>query len=143
NLVGEILTNGSAGLIDLDLVKKQKLLSAYAFPYVLKDYSTLLFGGTPTEGQDLDEVKALLLDEVDKLKKGDFSEDIITSIINNEKKDALKTNENYTSRAYELMDNFTLGTDWIDRVEYTDWLSTITKQDIVDFANKYFKDNYV
>jgi hypothetical protein len=37
-----MLTNGQAGLIDLDLVKKQKLLAAYAFPYVLKDYSVLL-----------------------------------------------------------------------------------------------------
>ena len=43
NLVGNMLTNGQAGLIDLDLVKKQKLLAAYAFPYVLKDYSVLLF----------------------------------------------------------------------------------------------------
>lgn len=143
NLVGEMLTNGSAGLIDLDLVKKQKLLGAFAFPYVLKDYSSLLLGGNPTDGQSLDEVKDLLLEEIDKLKSGDFSDDLITSIINNEKKDALESNENYTDRAYELMDNFTMDGDWLRKVKYVDWLSTITKQDIVDFANKYFKDNYV
>lgn len=142
-LVGEILTNGSAGLIDLDLVKKQKLLSAYAFPYILKDYSSLLLMGNPTEGQDLDEVKSLLLQEIDSLKTGNFSESLITSIINNEKKDALQTNEKYNRRAGELMDNFTLGTDWLTRVDYVNWLGQITKQDIVDFANKYFHDNYV
>lgn len=142
-LIGEILTNGSAGLIDLNLVKKQKLLGAYAFPYVLKDYSTLLIGGNPTSGQSLDEVRELLLEEIEKLKSGDFSEEIITAIINNEKKDALESSENYTDRAYELMDNFTVGGDWLRKVKYVDWLGTITKQDIVDFSNKYFKDNYV
>ncbi len=143
NLVGEILTNGSAGLIDLNLIKKQKLLSAYAFPYVLKDYSTLLLSGNPTGDQSLDEVRELLLGQIDSLKAGNFSDDLITSIINNEKKDALEANEDYTSRAYELMDNFTVDGDWLRRVNYVDWLSTIDKQDIIDFANTYFKDNYV
>ena len=142
-LVGELLTNGSAGLIDLNLVKKQKLLSAYAFPYVLKDYSSLLLRGAPTGDQDLDEVKELLLGQIEQLKAGDFSDDLIASIINNEKKDALEANENYTARAYALMDNFTVDGDWLRQVNYVDWLSKVKKQDIVDFANRYFKDNYV
>lgn len=142
-LVGEILTNGAAGLIDLNLVQKQKLLGAYAFPYVLKDYSTLLLGGNPMEGQSLDDVKKLLLEEIAKLKSGDFSDDIITSIINNKKREVLEVNEDYTSRAYELMDNFVLGTDWKSLVTGVDWLGKVSKQDVVNFANKYFKDNYV
>lgn len=142
-LVGAVLTNGSAGLIDLNLVKKQKLLRAYAFPYVLKDYSTLLLAGNPTEGQDLDEVRDLLLEQIEKLKEGDFSDDLITSIINNERKDALEANEDYGNRAYMLMDNFTSEGDWLKQISYADWLEDITKEDVIDFANKYFKDNYV
>lgn len=143
NLIGDILTNGSAGLIDLNLVKKQKLLSAYAFSYVLQDYGMLLLGGNPAGDQSLDDVRNLLLEEIENLKKGDFSEDLITSIINNEKKDALEANEEYGSRAYSLMDNFTLDGDWLRQVTYVDWLSKVTKQDIMDFANKYFGNNYV
>lgn len=142
-LVGSILTNGSAGLIDLNLVQKQKLLSAYAFPYVLKDYSVLLLQGRPTEGQSLDEVKGLLLTELDNLKKGNFPDDLISSIINNEKKRILEENENYTSRASNLMSNFTDETDWKDKVAYVNDLSKITKADIVAFANKYLGNNYV
>src|SRR5690606_27208247 len=89
-LVGSILTNGSAGLIDLNLVKKQKLLYAYAFPYVLIDYSTLILQGGPVEGQSLDDVKALILAELDKLKKGDFPDELLTSIVNNEKKSVIE-----------------------------------------------------
>lgn len=142
-LVGSILTNGSAGLIDLNLIKKQKLLYAYAYPYILKDYSTLLFGGTPIKGQTLNDVKTLLLNEIQKLKDGNFSEDLIKSIINNEKKDLMSDVENYNRRAYYLMDNFVTGTDWLARVNYINKLNTITKQDVVDFANKYFHNNYV
>ncbi len=143
SLVGNILANGSAGLIDLNLVKKQQLLGAYAFPYILKDYGMLLLMGLPTEGQNLDQVKDLLLREINKLKKGDFSDDLITSIINNEKKHALEANESYADRASELMDNFTSDVDWLKKVEYINRLNKITKKDIMAFANKYLNDNYV
>lgn len=142
-LVGSILTNGSAGLIDLNLVKKQKLLYAYAFPYVLIDYSTLILQGGPVEGQSLDDVKALILAELDKLKKGDFPDELLTSIVNNEKKSVIEQNEKYSSRAYMLMENFTSNEDWKRQVAYVDFLSSIKKSDIVAFANKHLGNNYV
>lgn len=142
-LVGNILANGSAGLIDLNLVQKQKLLGASAFPYVLKDYSVLLLQGRPIEGQSLDQVKDLLLVELDNLKKGNFPDDLISSIVNNERKRILEENENYSSRASNLMSNFTDETDWKNKVAYVNDLSKITKADIVAFANKYLGNNYV
>lgn len=141
NLVGSMLTNGQAGLIDLDLVKKQKLLGAYAFPYVLKDYSVLLLQGNPTEGQSLDEVKALLLQEIDKLRKGEFSDDLIQSIVSNEKKNLIQKDEKYSSRADILMDEFTSEVDHKVALEYIDEISKLTKKDIMDFASKYLQDN--
>lgn len=144
NLLGSILTNGSAGLIDLDLVKSQKLLGAGAFPYILKDYSMLILQGNPSQGQSLDQVKELLLAELAKLRKGEFSEDLITSIVNNERKAQIARNESYQDRAEELMGSFTSELDWANELRNTDWLATVTKKDIVDFANKYLNDqNYV
>lgn len=144
NLLGSILTNGAAGLIDLNLVKSQKLLGAGAFPYILKDYSLLILQGNPAQGQTLDEVQNLLLGEIEKLRKGDFSEDLITSIVNNERKDKISKNDNYKSRADELMTTFTSELDWANELHYTDWLATVTKQDIIDFTNKHLNSqNYV
>lgn len=141
DLMGSILTNGKAGLFDLDLTKKQKLLSAGANDYTLKDYSVLLLSGNPIKGQSLDEVKDLMLAELSKLRKGDFSDDLITSIVNNEKKNIIIQNESYSSRARTLMNDFTTGVDWRDEVGSINELSKITKAQIVAFANKYLNDN--
>ena len=143
DLVGQILTNGKAGLIDLNLVKKQKLLRASASAFTLIDYGVLFMQGTPTQGQSLEEVKALMLGQIDSLKKGHFDNSLITSIINNQKKNKIMAIESYDSRANDLMDAFTSELDWKDQVAYTDQLSKLTKKDIVAFANKYFQENYI
>jgi predicted Zn-dependent peptidase len=144
DLMSSMLANGKAGLIDLDLVKKQKLLSAVAGSYTLKDYSVLLMRGNPIKGQTLDEVKDLMLGELAKLRSGDFSDDLISSIVNNEKKRIILENESYTDRANNLMNVFTAGTDWKTSVGLVNEYSKITKAQIVAFANKYLNDqNYV
>ncbi|MEO6548498.1 MAG: insulinase family protein [Ferruginibacter sp.] len=142
-LVGQILTNGKAGLMDLNLVKKQKLLRASAFAYTLIDYGVLFMQGSPTQGQSLEDVRALMMDEIVNLKKGNFDDDLITAIVNNQKKNKIRGTESYSSRASDLMDAFTSELDWKDQVAYTDQLSRLTKKDIVDFANRYFQDNYI
>ena len=143
DLVGQVLTNGKAGLMDLNLVKKQKLLRASAFANTLIDYGVLFMQGAPTQGQSLEDVKTLMLGEIENLKKGNFDDNLITSIVNNQKKFKIQESESYGSRAGALMSAFTGEEDWRDDVAYTDMLSKLTKQEIVDFANKYFQNNYL
>ncbi|RYD83291.1 MAG: insulinase family protein [Sphingobacteriales bacterium] len=143
DLVGQILTNGKAGLMDLNLVKKQKLLRAGASAFTLIDYGILYMSGNATQGQSLDDVRSLMLGEIENLKKGNFDDDLIASIINNLKKTTILSSETYGSRASNLMDAFTNEQDWKDQVAYVDQLSKIKKADLVAFANKYLQDNYV
>ena len=143
DLVGSILTNGNAGLIDLNLVKKQKLLRAGAFTYTLIDHGILYLSASPTQGQSLEEVQALVLGQIDNLKKGNFDDDLIPSIVNNVKKDKIQASEKYGDRAYTLVDAFTSEKNWRDQVAYVNDLSKIRKEDVVAFANKYLGNNYV
>ena len=143
DLVGAILTNGKAGLLDLNLVKKQKLLRAGAFTYTLIDHGLLYLSASPTQGQSLEEVKSLVLSEIDNLKKGNFDNDLISSIVNNIKKSKIQETETYGDRANNLVGAFTAELDWKTQVAYVNDLSKITKADVVAFANKYFGDNYV
>ncbi len=141
-LVGQILYNGKAGLIDLDINQQQKLLSAYAYPNMMSDYSMFMMNARPKQGQTLEEAKDILLAEVEKLKKGEFDESLIEATVNNYKRYMQSLMESNSSRADQFVDAFINGIEWKDKVASLDKMSKVTKQQIVDFANANFKDNY-
>lgn len=142
-MLGAVLSNGQAGLIDLNLNQKQKLMGGYSYSLRMKDYSLHMLGGNPREGQTLEEVKALLLGEIDNIKKGKFDEQLLQSIINNSKIAQMKAYESNDQRADAFVTAFTAARSWKDYVEELDLQSKITKQDLIAFANKYYGDNYV
>ncbi|MFN0048949.1 MAG: M16 family metallopeptidase, partial [Cytophagales bacterium] len=84
-MFSKVLSNGKAGVLDLNLIQKQKVLGAQVFPYSMKDYSINMIMANPREGQSLDEVKNLILAQIDSVKKGKFDESLLQAIINNEK----------------------------------------------------------
>lgn len=142
-VVSQVLYNGAAGLIDLNLNQQQKVLNSYGYPMGLADYSVLLLGGLPKQGQTLDEVKDLLLKEISKLRTGDFDDKMLEANINNFKLAELQSMESNEGRADMFVSSFINGTDWKDEVSAIDRMSKLTKEDIVAFANKYLKeDNY-
>jgi hypothetical protein len=143
DLMGSILSNGTAGLMDLNLVLKQKVLSCSAGSWALKDYSVLFIDGKAKEGQSLEEVRKLLVDQINNLKTGNFDENIIKAVVSNYKRQLIDTNESNGGRAYTLLNSFTSGTNWADVLATTDYMSTLTKKDIMAFADKYLQDNYV
>lgn len=141
-MMNYILYNGVAGLFDLDLNLQQKVQGANSFNYSLADYSSLIMQGMPREGQTLEEVQKLMMDEVTKLKKGDFSEKLIPATINNFKLGYYQSLLDNKSRVSKMVNAFINGQPWSDAVNEIDRLSKISKKDIVDFANKYLTDGY-
>jgi predicted Zn-dependent peptidase len=143
DLVANILYNGSSGLIDKNLVKAQKVLEASGFNYLLTDYGFMGFTGKPLEGQTLQQLRDLLLAQIDLLKKGDFDQDLITGTVNNLKVNRIREQESAMNMAFVFNDLFVTQTKWEDYLKGLDAMSKITKQDVVNFANKWFKNNYV
>ncbi|MDR0384629.1 MAG: insulinase family protein [Prevotellaceae bacterium] len=141
--VDYILTNGDAGLIDLNLVQKQKLLNGGSSANILADYSIFILMGTPKEGQSLDEVRNLLLEQVDLLKKGKFEDWLMEAVINNFKLEKYNQQQEPGYAANLLLNSFVNRLEWADQVGMVDFQSKLTKKDIIDFCNKYFNDNYV
>ena len=137
-----LLTNGDAGLIDLNLVQKQKVLRAGSFSNAMADYSIFQLYGTPKEGQTLEEVKDLLLGQLDLLKKGEFDDGLLEAVINNFKRNQYYQQQESYYAAYIQLKAFITGIDWKDQVNRIDFQSKLTKQDVADFCNKYLNDNY-
>lgn len=146
NVTSSILSNGEAGLMDLNLNKQQKVQSAQAAFWQFKDYGIFFTIGVPKEGQSLDDVKQLMLDQIEILKSGNFDESLIKAIVANSKLQVIQALKNNTARAENLNDAFikNRGEKWNEEVEILDEMSKVTKKDIVAFANKFFTDtNYV
>ena len=142
-VVADMLSNGTAGLMDLDLDQQMKWLGGGAATMPLAEYSAMIMIGYPKEGQTLDEVKALMLGEIDKLKRGDFDESLIKAVVNNKKLQYYRTLESNDDRAYMMADAFITRKKWSDVVGELDRISGITKQQIIDFARRHFTDGYV
>ncbi|MDO6812402.1 M16 family metallopeptidase [Tenacibaculum soleae] len=138
-----IMANGNAGLIDLNLNQKQAVQYAGCSPTFLNDYGYHSFTGAPKSGQTLDEVKDLLLAQVEKLKKGEFDEWMIDAVVNDLKLSQTRQYENNTALASAYFNAFIHHENWADKVKFLDDLKKITKQELVDFANKFYQNNYV
>ena len=143
NIIESMLSNGTAGLIDLDINQQMKLLYAYGGIYSLADQSVFLLLGAPLQGQTLDDVRAILLEEIEKLKRGEFSDDLLPSVKNNIKLNYYNSLESNQQRASMFVDAFINGTPWEQEVKSISRIESITKEQIVDFAKRHFTDNYV
>jgi predicted Zn-dependent peptidase len=142
-MLEKILTNGQAGLFDLDLNQQQKVLQASSFTDLNDDYSTHILYGSPRQGQKLEEVRSLMLAEVDKVKKGDFPEWLIPAIVNNEKLSRTKSYESNEARASAMYEAFIERVSWADYVKQQDDFGTITKAEIIKFATDNYGPNSV
>lgn len=142
NMIASILYNGKAGLIDLDLIQKQKVLQLGAGARNMKDYGVFYFSGTPREGQTLEDMSALIQEEIKKLKAGDFDDNLLQAIINNKKLQVIETTDNRYA-CYDFLESFINEIDWKEYISEIDQLAALKKEDIVAFANEFFGDNYV
>ena len=141
DIVAEILSNGKAGLIDLNLNMQQKVLGAGSMTYTRPDGGEFLIIGDPKQGQTLDEVKDLILGEVARLRQGDFDESLLIGTINNMKLNQMRQLESNSERADMYVQSFINGTEWADEVALLDNLGKITKEDITDWAARYLSED--
>lgn len=140
-IAGSILYNGQAGLIDLDVNQQQKALMMYGGASIMPDYGQFLIMAHPKQGQSLDELRALAIEEVAKLAAGDFDESLIKATINNIKLSKMRQLESNRARAMQYVNAFISGIDWKDAAREIERYEQVTKGDVVAWANEFIKDN--
>lgn len=143
SIMNMILSNRTAGLIDLNLVQAQKVLSASSFAYIKQDYSTHIFSGSPKQGQSLEEVAELILEQIELVKKGDFPDWMINAIINDFRMRELRSFESNWARVSTMLNAFIMEVPYSYVANRLNRLSKITKKDILRFANENYDNNYV
>ncbi|MCR4964880.1 MAG: insulinase family protein [Bacteroidales bacterium] len=143
-MVDAVLMNGSCGIIDENINQKQ--LAQYAASGVsdMNDYAYFQLIGMPKQGQTLEQLKDLLLEQIEVLKSGNWDEDLLTAAINNRKLRDMTSLESNSNRAMAMAMAYLSHQNWQDVVNETENMSMVTKEDVIDFANRMFKkNNYV
>lgn len=142
DLLAMMLSNGKAGLIDQNVNLKQTTLSSGAFASKSTDYTTLTLYGRNKQGQTLEEVRDILLQQVELLKKGEFPDWMAEATVNNLKLREMRMLESNNGRAWAMTSSFINNIDWKDAVAYINNLGKVTKEELVKFANDNLDNNY-
>jgi predicted Zn-dependent peptidase len=141
DMVSMILYNGKAGLIDQNLNKQMATLGANAWVRRMTDYAALTLSGRNKSEQTLEEVKYLLLEQVELLRQGKFPDWLMEAAINNLRLQEMRRTESANARAWMMAASFLNGVPWEESVNYINTLNQITKKDIIRFANEHLHDN--
>jgi len=141
-LIDGTLNNSKAGLMDLNLNQKQKVLRAGCYASFNIDYGMHSFYGVPRQGQKMEEVTELILGEIEKIKKGEFEDWMLEAVINDYRLGKIRGQES-NGRAHEFAVAFANNVAWADNLRMLDELELVTKEQLVEFANKHYNNNYV
>ncbi len=135
-LASDILSNGLAGLIDLDVMQDQKVLDVTISPYSRSDWGLMLAEVKPKEGQTLQEAEAIIKEQVYRLAAGDFPEQLLEAAKANYRLSMMNSLENNRSRAGIMMNSFVEGRDWASEVAKIKNTEALTKEEIVTWAQQ-------
>jgi predicted Zn-dependent peptidase len=136
-LISGLLNNGQAGLFDLNLQQDQKVLSAYAYANSMHDYTQFQIHGESKQGQSLEEVRDLLLAQIELLKQGAFDDWLIEAVVNDQRQSRTRGwSDSNRSRASAYTSAFITHKDWKEMLDFHDRMSKITKQQVMDFAKR-------
>lgn len=142
-VISLMLANGEAGLMETDLEQQMLVQRVAVMIDGHTDYTSMLMFCQPKDGQTLEELRAVVLKEMGKLRSGDFDDRLLPAVINNMKLEYYKQLRDNGARANMFVQTFIQGRPWATEVGAIDRISKITKQQIVDFARRHLGENYV
>jgi len=87
-------------------------------------------------------IEDAVIENLNKLKKGDFTEEALKASKYNVKLSIIESFEALEDRADNIIDSYLNNIEWEDYIKLINSIADITKEDIVKIANLYFNGNY-
>jgi zinc protease len=141
DMANKVLTNNmQTGLLDQLIINNEMLMTtAFNIPY--QDYGETVLIFVPGFFKSLKKAEKKVMDKVALLKSGDFNDELIDNIKAEMYNSYQLELESVENQAINLAYAFSQGVDPLSVFEKPAKIKALTKQDIVDIANKYFTDN--
>jgi len=141
--LGLLKNENGTGSLD-KLTSDRKILEAVVFADAMKEAGMIAAIGIPKiPFQSNEKARELILNEIDRLKKGDFSKETLESLKLEHKRNFETELESIDSRSQRLIALFGQGKKWGDYLDEVRTIESISKDDIVRVVNKYMNDKYL
>ena len=144
NIAVNLLNNANGtGYLD-KLMVEHKLMGALAINESMNEAGILAGAIMPKLLiQSYSSAEKMVWDEINRVKNGDFSDEMFNSLKLEQKRQYASSLENIDSRATIMMNLFSQGKSWNDYLNEVARIESITKEDVVRVAQKYFSNNYL
>jgi predicted Zn-dependent peptidase len=139
-----ILNNpNGTGYLD-QLMVQRKLMGAMAGGEALNEAGMLGFIIIPKLViQSYGQAERLVWKEINKVRRGDFSEEMFESLKQEQLRKNITELEDIDSRSQIMIRLLTQGKKWDDYINELKRADELTKDDVVRIANKYLNNNYI
>ena len=145
NIIRNLFNNSSStGLLDRLSIENKLLGSSAISGLGGADHGAIGFMFIPKLiFQTFKGAENAVMNEIDKVKNGSFSEEYLQSIKLTIIKDHETGLENSSNRLNYGLDMILNDRKWEEIIDYPNLVQRITKDEIVEVANKYFNENYL
>ena len=134
-----VLSSGTSSRLYKALVDKQLATDAWAGATISKDPDLFLMGATARDGVKIEDVEAVLLAEIEKVKSEPICDEELQKALNQLEAQFVYTNDSVTSQARQLGQYETMFS-WRFLDTYLENARKVTKADVQRVAQKYFMD---
>lgn len=133
-----VLQNGRCGVFDTDLIQTQKVQTLQTFDMSNNSDAIVAVFGRPAAGQTLEQLRALILDGIAKVQRGDFPAWLVSAYANNERIQLAHGAEKRALTARYAFELFVQDLTPAQPLNDLERLDRITPAEVAAFAQKNF-----
>ncbi len=138
-----LLANGETGLLDTALVAQGRVRSAGGYPRFYRQGGAQVVWARPLVQGDLDNCADLLLEQVDRIRRGDFDPRLLDAVFTNWEVGELGARESNQARVGWMTHAFVQGWSWEHHMGELARHRAVTAADIVRVANDYLGEDRI
>lgn len=139
------MLNNANGTGYLDkLMVDRKIMASMAMNESLNEAGILAVAVIPKlMFQTYGKAEKLVWREINRVKEGDFSDELFNSLKEEQRRQYTSNLENLDSRARIMMSLYSQGKSWGEYLQEVSKIEALTREDVMNVARKYFSDNYL
>lgn len=143
NIAVNILNNANGtGYLD-KLTVNHKVIATMALNESMNDAGILAVAVVPKLLRSYASAEKLVWNEINRVKSGDFSDQLFDSLKLEQKRQYVSNLENIDSRVTVMMNLFSQRKNWASYLDEVSKIDAMTREDVVRAAQKYMGDDYL